>query len=194
MSAAIPIAGAGLSAYGSIQQGQMTSDTLNTQAKNLTAQAAEAESKGQYDAMREQVVSGQKIGSSIAAYGASGVAGNSGSALDVVQASHQNAELDRQNILHGADIRAINYQNQASMDKYGGQSALLGSYWSALGAMSMGLVKGGVGQTAAAPTAPNYDGGEPNAGAGNEIAGASETSAAGGLAGSDLAAEAAELA
>ena len=152
MASAVSIAGAGLSAYGAIQQGQMTSDTLNNQANNLQAQANEAESKGQYDAMREQLVSNQKIGTSIAAYGASGVAANSGSALNVIQASHQNAELDRLNILHGADIRAINYQNQASMDRYGAQSAKLGSYWSALGDVSLGLVKGGVGQTSASPS------------------------------------------
>jgi hypothetical protein len=58
----------------------------------------------------------------------------------VVQASHQNAELDRLNILHGADIRAINYENQAAMDKFGADSAIKGSYWSALGSITGGAV------------------------------------------------------
>jgi len=168
------IVGTGLSVYGAIQQGQMTSDTLNTQAQNLDAQAKEAESKGQYDAMREQLISGQKIGTSVAAYGASGVAGNSGSALDVIQASHQNAELDRMNILHGADIRAINYENQASMDRYGAQSAKLGSYWQALGAASQGMVKSGFGQSAAAP---KVQGGE---GSGLDMSSADASAAGGG--------------
>ena len=151
MAAAVPLIGAGISAYGDIQQGQMTSDTLNRQADNLSAQAREAEQKGQYDAMREQVIAGQKIGTTEAAYGASGVTSNSGSVMDVVAASHQNAELDRLNILHGADIRAINYQNQASMNRYGGASAVMGSYWKALGALTLGAVKSDSGNIAASP-------------------------------------------
>lgn len=151
MAAAIPLAGGALSAYGAIQQGNMTSDSLNQQADNLMAQAAEAEQKGQFDAMRQQLISQHKIGASIAAYGASGVNTNSGSALAVVQASHMNSELDRLNILHGADIRAINYQNQASMNRYGADSARLGSYWRALGAMTLGMVKSDFGGGAAKP-------------------------------------------
>lgn len=141
MAAAIPLAGGAISAYGDVQQGQMTSDSLNRQADNLMQQAAEAEQKGQYDAMRQQIGADHKIGQSIAAYGASGVTSNSGSVLDVIHASHMNSELDRLNILHGADIRAINYQNQASMNRYGAESAKLGSYWKALGALTMGMVK-----------------------------------------------------
>lgn len=141
MAAAIPLAGAGISAYGDIQQGQMTSDSLNRQADNLMQQAAESEQKGQYDAMRQQIVAGHRIDTSIAAYGASGVSSSSGSVLDVIHASHMNAEMDRLNILHGADIRAINYQNQASMNRYGAESAKMGSYWKALGALTMGMVK-----------------------------------------------------
>jgi hypothetical protein len=68
-----------------------------------------------------------------------------------VQASHMNSELDRMNILHGADIRAINYQNQASMDRYGGENAKLGGYWKALGALTMGAVNVASSGTAAAP-------------------------------------------
>jgi hypothetical protein len=171
MAAAIPLAGGALSAYGDIQQGQMTSDSLNEQARNLTAQAVEAEQKGQFDAMRQQLLSDHKIGASIAAYGASGVAANSGSALNVIQASHMNSELDRLNILHGADIRAINYQNQASMNRYGADSARLGSYWKALGAMTMGMVHADVGAGAAKP--------------GGEGAGLDEGAAEEGVAGAD---------
>lgn len=141
MAAAIPLAGAGISAYGDIQQGSMTADSLNQQATSLMQQAQEAEAKGQYDANRQQIVAGHRIGTSIAAYGASGVTSNSGSVLDVIHASHTNAEMDRLNILHGADIRAINYQNQASMNRYGAESAKLGSYWKALGALTLGMVK-----------------------------------------------------
>lgn len=141
MSAAIPIVGAGMSAYGALQQGKMTSDSLNQQADSLEAQAQEARVKGEYDAMRNQMLAARKIGVAEAAYGASGVSSSSGSVLDVIQASHQNAELDRLNILHGADIRAINYMNQASMNRYGAQSAMLGAHWKVLGALTGGAIK-----------------------------------------------------
>lgn len=184
MAAAIPLAGAGISAIGDVQQGKLTSDTLNNQADNLMAQGQEAEAKGKYDAMREQIVSGQKIGTSVASYGAAGVAANSGSVLDVVGASHENAELDRLNILHGADIRAINYQNQASMDRFGGAAALQGSYWKALGALTLGAVK--VGEAGSGAT---------SSGGGGEGAGDDEEAAGGAtMAGSDTGEAAAMMA
>lgn len=143
MAAAIPLIGAGLSAYGAIQQGKMTSESLNQQADSLEAQAQESHAKGEYDAMRNQMLAAHRIGTSVAAYGASGVSAGSGSVLDVIQASHQNAELDRLNILHGADIRAINYMNQASMNRYGAESAMQGAHWKVLGALTGGAVKYG---------------------------------------------------
>jgi len=179
MAAAVPLVGAAISSYGAVQQGEMTSDSLNLQADSLVQQAAEAERKGQYDSMRQQMISDHKIGASVAAYGASGVGGSSGSVLDVLQASHQNAELDRLNILHGADIRAINYQNQASMNRYGAKSAIMGSYWKALGYMSLGLVKSDFNSGAA----------KPSSGSGGEGAALEE-----GYAGADTGSEAAGLA
>jgi len=141
MAAAVPLVGGAIGAYGAIQQGQMTSDSLNQQADSLTQQAAEAEKKGEYDAMRQQIIAGRKIGAAEAAFAASGVSGDSGSAMAVLQASHMNAELDRLNIIHGAHVRAINYRNQATLNRYGAASAIQGSYWRALSMMSMGFVK-----------------------------------------------------
>ena len=124
-----------LSAYGDIMQGQMTSQSLQAQAKLQEEQANEAGEAGQFNAARSMLISGQKIGQSIASYGASGVTQGSGSVQDVLGASAANAELDRLNILHGADIKAINYNNQASLDRYGADSALQGSYWKAAGSI-----------------------------------------------------------
>lgn len=152
MAAEAQFGGKALSAYGAIQQGKMTADSLNRQADNLDAQAQEAHDKANYDAMRSQMFAAQKIGMSKAAFGASGVEANSGSVLDVIQASNQNAELDRLNILHGGDIRAINYMNQASMNRYGAESAKLGSYWSALGQLTGGAVQYAANKTAAKPS------------------------------------------
>lgn len=169
MAAALPIVGAGISAFGALQQGKMTSDSLNNQANNLQAQSDEAEQKGKFDAMREQMIATQRIGTSEAAYGASGVSANSGSVIDVIQASHQNAELDRLNILHGADIRALNYQNQAAMDRYAAKSAIQGSQWQALGAITGGAIKvAGNSQSAQLPKNGSNEGAGLVGGAGSE--------------------------
>lgn len=173
-----------ISAKGEITQGKMTAASLNNQADNLMTQAQEAEDKGKYDAMREQLIAGQKIGTSIAAYGASGVSQNSGSVLDVVQASHQNAELDKLNILHGADVKAINYQNQASMNRFGAQSTLYGAYFAALGKMTGGAIKAASNSRSASP------GG--SSGGGEEAA--LDSSGGANAAGADSAGEAASMA
>jgi hypothetical protein len=139
--AAAPIVAGGISAYGAIQAGQSTADSLNAQADIAMKNADEALAQGKYNAARQSAVADNKIGASIAAYGASGVATNYGSAAEVIGAGARNAELDRLNILHGADVKAINYRNQAAMDRYGADSAIKGSYWQALGDISGGLIK-----------------------------------------------------
>lgn len=132
------IAAAGLGAAGSIMQGQSTANALDAQSNLQLQNAQEAEEQGQFNATKQQITSGQKIGAITANFGASGVRSDSGSAIDVLSASNMNAELDRQNILHGADVKAINFENQASMDKLGADSAIKGSYWSALGTLGVG--------------------------------------------------------
>lgn len=137
MSSSAP--GSFISAFGSLQAGQSTADSLQAQAALQRQQAQEALNAGQYDAMKSQMMSSMSIGKSIAAYGASGVTANSGSVLAVLAASASNAELDRLNILHGADIKAANYRNQAAMDEAGASSAIAGSRWAAFGNIMSGL-------------------------------------------------------
>lgn len=133
MAAALPVVGGMVSAYGAMKQGVDQYSSLNQQADLAIQNAAEAEAKGKYDASRQQVIAGQKQGTAIAAFGASGVRTDSGSVTAVLGASAQNAELDRLNILHGADVRATNYTNQANLDRFGAESALKGSYFQAAG-------------------------------------------------------------
>lgn len=132
--------GGGIAAYGNIIQGQMTAQTLDAQANLQESQASEAEQAGGYNASRAMLLANQKIGQIKGAYGASGVSQTSGSVQDVLGASAASAELDRLNILHGADIKAINYNNQASLDRYGAQSAIYGGNWKAAGSLEQGAM------------------------------------------------------
>jgi hypothetical protein len=150
MAAPLILAAAAVSAVGSLTQGQATSSALNAQAKLQQQNANEAEAQGQFEATKQGIVAAQKIGAIRANYGASGVTLNSGSAQAVLGASAANAELDRLEILHGTDVKAINYNNQASMNMYGANSAQAGSYLNAVG----GLTKGVLGVAAMGTSAP----------------------------------------
>lgn len=121
-----------ISGIGGLYAGAMESAALNAQA-NIQNQNAQLDLEaGNSNAARSQIISGQKIGSIQSAAGGSGVT-QSGSVLSIMAASSMNAEMDRQNILHGEQVKAIQSENQASMDQAGAQSALNGSYFKAIG-------------------------------------------------------------
>lgn len=158
-----------ISGIGAIMAGQSTANSLNAQANLQLQNAQEAEAQGQYNALKSQLASSLKLGTISANYGASGVQATSGSVQDVIASSTSSAELDRLNILHGADVKAINYENQAAMDKVGAQSAITGSYFQAAGSIIGGTAKGIAFGIAAAPTTTTPGGvgtavdGSPNA-------------------------------
>lgn len=138
MSEAMPevsAAGGVVSGVGALIKGQMTANSLLAQARAEEVQAEQAREAGTYDVYRQQLQAAQSIGRATAAYGASGVASGSTSEQSVLMAGAANAELDRQVILHGADIKAVNYENESSLNKFGANSALEGSYFSALGSV-----------------------------------------------------------
>jgi hypothetical protein len=134
--------GSMLSAGGSILQGQAESTSLEAQADLQIQNAAEAREQGKLNAAKSAVESGHKIGAIGAAAGASGVTSDSGSIQEILRASASNAEMDRLNILHGADIKAIQYENAASLSRFGAKSAVMGSYFSAVGSMTKGTAVG----------------------------------------------------
>lgn len=123
-----------LGAFGALYAGEMESSALDAQANIQRQNAALDLGAGNANAARSQIMSGQRIGAIQGAAAAGGVA-QSGSVLSVMAASSMNAEMDRQNILHGAQVRAIQADNQATMDSMGAQSALTGSYFKALGSV-----------------------------------------------------------
>lgn len=140
--------GAPASAAGALYQGEAQQAALEQQAAVQRANAKLDLEKGSVDAARSQTISGGHIANIEASAGAAGVT-QSGSVLDVLGASAKNAELDRLNILHGAQVRSVNAENQASMDDLGASSAMKGAYMSAFGsllsggAQSFGNTKGG---------------------------------------------------
>jgi hypothetical protein len=134
-----------IGAFGAYSAGQAKANALEASAEVQRQNAREAMEAAQFNAARQGMVADQKIGQSTAAYGAAGVTSDSGSVMDVLRSSHANAELDRLNILHGGQIKAINYLNQASMDEMGATSAKTAGYLNALSDVTGGAGTAGSG-------------------------------------------------
>lgn len=143
----------GIGAIGALMQGQNTSDTLKYQAQIQTNNANDALVAASINANRNQIMAQKVIGEASAGYGASGVEASSGSVLSVMSASAANAELDRQNILYGGEIRAINARNQAHLDTIGAGNAVTASYFNALSGFAGGAVRG-IGNTGGGGSMP----------------------------------------
>lgn len=154
--AAAPIIGGIISAAGAMQQGNDTASALNRQAELQRRNAAGAIAAAKQNAYRQGLSSAKMLGGADAGYAAAGVSHDSGSVLDVIAASASNAELDRQNILYGGEIRAVNFQNQAAIDEASGVNAQRAAGFNAFAGLFGGAVK----------TYANYSGGGGGGGSG----------------------------
>lgn len=150
--------GIGFGTYGSLMEGRQTADLLDNQAQVQESNARQARLSADSNSVRMMTMANKVIGKASASYAAAGVDASSGSVLAVLGASSANAELDRQNILHGGEVKAINFDNQASLDRLGSKHAIQTSYFNALSAFAGGSGKMignnmGGGGTAGATTA-----------------------------------------
>ncbi len=137
---AITAASAVVGAVGAIQQGQAQANAANYNAQVAQQNATIAQQQAQQEAELQQREARKRIGAAHAGYGASGIT-MEGSPLDVLEASASNAELDKQTILYNGRIRALGYQNTATLDKYSASEALTSSYYDAFGALLSGGAK-----------------------------------------------------
>lgn len=191
-SEAAGISGGTIGALGDLYSGQSTSSALNSQAQQNLENAQLAREQGEYNSMRAGMMAAQHVGGIKAAYGANGVESTSGSVLSVLNGSAMNAEMDVQNIKKGAEVRAINFENEASMEKLGASNAVTSSYLNALSSITMGSAKA-FGQAPSSAGDEGADEGELDSGdsgaadgadgadGGTAEAGAGEVSSAGGM-------------
>lgn len=150
MATGLAIAGGGLGALGALSSGGSQANSLDAQSQVAQQNASLAIASGEANARRQQMLGNQKIGSEKAGYGASGIDSTQGSALDVIQSSAMNSELDRLNILHGSQVQAINYENQSKIDSTQASGARTASYLGAAASLAggaAGAMKGGSGTT-----------------------------------------------
>lgn len=131
-------AGTLIGAYGAWKAGEDQSDALDYQKQIAQQNARNSMIAAKINASRANMQFQKLQGQDIANYGASGVEGSSGSVLAVLGANAQGAEMDKQNILYGGQLRAINYQNQASVDSVAAGRASQAGTLGAVGGLFLG--------------------------------------------------------
>lgn len=149
MAVALPFIMIGMSVLGSVmgaQQAQKQGDAAAAAAK-FNADAARrnagiARQQASDDAAAQRRDSTQKLGAMRAAYGASGVTLD-GSPTDVLEASARNAELDNQMIKYKGELRAMGYEDSATLDDFSGATAQEAGNDKASGILLSGAVKAG---------------------------------------------------
>ena len=117
------LAGAALSAYGSIQQAEAAKNAaqynadLNTRQATITYQQAAVES----DRLRRHQA--QVQGAAVAGYGASGV-DLEGSPTDVLAFSAAQQQLDLETLNYNANLKAMGYTSNAELDRMAAKTAV----------------------------------------------------------------------
>ena len=165
----LQIAGGGIGVLGALYSGEATAESLNAQANINDENAQVAIQQGNYDSYRQGLKVSSALGSMRAAYGGNGISASSGSALAVIQSSVMNGEMDRQNIIHGAAIKAISFQNEAAMERAGATNATTASYFNALSA-GIGSGAKAFGSTASGGSnGDSSDGGDEGEESGDEL-------------------------
>ena len=139
---AIQAVGTAFSVIGALNQGRQANDAAQYNAAVANNNAIAARQQAEANAAAQQRKARLQIGSMRASYGASGV-GLEGSPLDVIEQSAAMAELDRQNILYGGQLKSQGYQATAGLELMRGEAAVTGSYFNAGSALLTGMGKAG---------------------------------------------------
>ncbi len=113
MSGSIPLISAPFQMHAIDQETDATTQAYENDISIQQRNAVVARQAGAYNASRQQAEAEKSFGQTSADAAASGITQDSGSVMDVLRQSHVNAELDRLNILHGADLQAKNAENRA---------------------------------------------------------------------------------
>lgn len=149
---------AGVSAVGSIQQGNAANKaaqfnaSINEQNAALAERYAEIElQRGEKEAQRQRVKTSQTMGEQRARLGASGVDLSVGNPVDILADTAAAGEIDVQNILYNSELSAydkradaVNFRNQAQLQRWEGKNAKKAGYFDAVTTLIGGASKSGM--------------------------------------------------
>jgi multidrug efflux pump subunit AcrA (membrane-fusion protein) len=125
MAAAIPfvmIAGAAISAMGSMQAARAQQTAANYNARLEETNAVVALNQSTADAVRFRAQADKLHGELIAGFGASGL-GMEGTE-SVLADSVKNARLDEETIKYKGRLRSMGFYNSATLDRFSGENAV----------------------------------------------------------------------
>ena len=147
MAVPLALAGVAIGAMGALKSADAKAQSAKYNGQIAEQNAQIATQQGEAAAQMQQRDAERRMGSAMAAYGASGVSVDSGSPADVLADSARMAELDNLTIRYNASLRAAGYQNQVSLDRSEQANATTSGYLNATGAVVGGLGKmyGGMG-------------------------------------------------
>ena len=117
------MAGAAISAYGAIQQGQQAKKAADYNAQLRTRDSRVALDQANQEAQQVRWAGQRAQGSLLAGYGASGVTGD-GSPMDVLAASVSQAKLDEETVLYKGRMKSMGYESDAALNRVQGKNAV----------------------------------------------------------------------
>lgn len=123
----LTIASAGISAAGSLMQGQQAQQMADMQAKAYEQQAQADAQASSFEAQRERRKQELLQANARAQVGASGVA-LAGSPTEVLTANAREGQLDIQAIRYGSQLRQNGLRTQAAISRFSGQQAKTASF------------------------------------------------------------------
>lgn len=128
-----------ISAVGNIVEGEAAAGASEYNAQIARQNAVVAEQQGVAASEQQAISARRKIGSMVASYGASGVDGGSGSAMDVLADSVRMATLDNLTVKYNYQLKALGYRNQASLDDSNAKNSRTAGVIKAAGTVASGF-------------------------------------------------------
>ena len=135
-------AGGILQAYGQVKAGEGAQRAYEFNANQADINSRQAELIAAQDERQSRIVGKKAIGSMVANYGASGV-NLEGSPMDVLAESLAQVELDSLNARYSGQSKAINFRNEARINRYQGSQARASGYYGAAATLMSSYAKTG---------------------------------------------------
>ena len=156
VAAIAAVAGAAVSAYGAVKQGQATKEANEYNAQIAEQNAAAAKKKAAYDAETSALEWKQLLGKQAALYSKAGVDISSGSPLLTMSFQAEQAERDRQAILYEGKTSSESALSQASLFRFYGSNASAASTYSATSSLLSSLANTYTSSKTTGTTTNNY--------------------------------------
>lgn len=135
IAVAVAVIGAGVSAYGSYEQGQSAKKAAEYNAEMNQRAADDALQRGSIEAARVKENTRKLISSQIAASGASGFDSSTGTSLDLSVEAKGYGELDALTTINNAQRQASGMDAQATLDRFQGSASARAGTISAAGTL-----------------------------------------------------------